>query len=472
MTKRRQFKFNFSDTVDNNFKISLSNGEFNVFFEVNIPESDCNIKTALNRCLPFVKSVEDISSLNSGIAIVNGKKYKNVYNAVDFASELELKNANKHVLFISGRNKGYREVLEDFDASSRIGIKNIIPVTGEYYQEEKGRIARDIKFYESVRALSIIKQNFSDMSIFPGAVINPFKYTPKDLYPQYLNLVKKIKLGANYIFTQTGWDLLKLQELRWYLEKRNLFVPTIAKLYFLKPEYIEEVISGKIPGVRISPDFLAILRKEARFGLVQFMSAQWRKLQLMLAGIKFIGYSGVMIAGLENSEDVNVAKTKIEEAFKEFSSFKDWKIAYSEYLSRAEMAPYPHRFYMYNNLFEEPYPDNAREAFVKIDKCTKNEKMIYYLSKTLWKNKKGTGKTSISRRLIYRCSSCSEAQCSLQNTFFNCFKKCPKNMVNGPCGDTNADGSCDITGNECLYGKIFRLASWKKKIDSLENIIM
>jgi methylenetetrahydrofolate reductase (NADPH) len=470
--KGRQFKFNFSETMNNSFKNSLNNGEFNIFFEVNIPEVDCNIKTALNRCTPFVKSVEKIEDLNCGVAIANGKKHRKVLNAVDFASELEFKDANRHVIFISGRGKTAREVYETYDASVRTGIKNIIPVTGEYYTEERVKDVKSIKFFESVRALSILKEHFLDMSIFPGATINPFKYTPIDLYPQYFNLMKKIKLGANYIFTQTGWDLLKFQELRWYLEKRNLYVPTIAKFYFLKPDYIEEVISGSIPGVRISPDFLATLRKEARFGLTQFMSAQWRKLQLMLGGVKFMGYSGVMIAGLESSTEVNVAQLKIKEAFKEFSSFEDWKIAYAEYLARAEMAPYPYRFYMYSNLFEEAYADNAKEAFIKVPDCNRKEKIQYLLSKCLWKRKTEPGKKPYLRSLIYKCSSCRESKCTLQTQFYNCYKKCPKNMVNGPCGDTNADGSCDMTEEECIFGKIFRVASWKRKIDKLEDEIL
>jgi methylenetetrahydrofolate reductase (NADPH) len=468
----RQFKFNFSNTINNNFKNSLNNGEFNIFFEVNIPEADCNIKTALNRCMPFIKTVEKIEDLNCGLAITNGKKHRKVLNAVDFASELELRDINRHVIFISGRGKNAREVYEAYDASVRIGIKNIVPVTGEYYTEEKAKDIKNIRFFESVRALSILKEHFSDMSIFAGTTINPFKYTPIDLYPQYFNLMKKLKLGANYIFTQTGWDLLKLQELRWYLEKRNLYLPTIAKFYFLKPDYIEEVISGKIPGVRISPDFLATLRKEARFGLTQFMSAQWRKLQLMLAGVKFMGYSGVMIAGLESSTEVNVAQLKIKEAFNEFATFEDWKIAYSEYLARAEMAPYPHRFYMYSNLFEEAYADNAKESYIKVPDCSRKEKTQYFLLKSLWKKKEKTGKKPFLRNMIYKCSNCTESKCTLQMQFFNCYKKCPKNMVNGPCGDTDADGSCIMTDKECVFGKIFRIASWKKKIDKLEDKIL
>jgi methylenetetrahydrofolate reductase (NADPH) len=468
---KKDFNSKFWDEPDNNFRKSLNNGEFHIFFEVNIPEVDCNIKTALSRCRPYVNAVEKIKDLNCGITISNGMKYKNVFNVIDFTSRLDLADINKHVVFISGRGKDREKIAEHYAAAVRVGIKNIVPVTGEFSFDDNPKNLQNINFFESVRALSILKNYFDDVPLFPGGVINPFKYTPIDLYPQYFNLMKKIKMGANFLFTQTGWDLLKFQELRWYLEKRNLYIPTIAKLYFLKPDYIENVISGKMPGVRISPDFLGILRKESKFGLTQFMSAQWRKFQLMLAGVKFMGYSGVTIAGLENSSEVEVAHVKIKEAYSEFTSFEEWKMAYVEYMGRAEMAPYPYRYYMYKNLFDEPYADNAKETFIKVPECTKKEKLYYNISSRLWNKKLKMGKKSYLKKMIYRCGSCDEDGCSLDKLFFVCYKKCPKKNVNGPCGDTCADGTCEISEKECAFGKIFRIANWKNNIYRLEEDI-
>ena len=56
----------------------------------------------------------------------------------------------------------------------------------------------------------------------------------------YLNgqksTIKKLNFGANFIITQAGWDLLKHQELRWYLEKRGFYEPSLARILFLKPK--------------------------------------------------------------------------------------------------------------------------------------------------------------------------------------------------------------------------------------------
>ncbi|MCF7790872.1 MAG: methylenetetrahydrofolate reductase C-terminal domain-containing protein [Victivallales bacterium] len=468
-----QFKLDLHvDSNKNSFRNSLKNGEFNILFQINVPEIDCNPDTIFNRCDPFIKTVEKIRKLNCGIAVLNGKRHQNPLNVIEFASQLEFSDINKNVFFVSGRNNTEKYIYETVEAALRTGIKNIVPVSGDFLPADEYGNLKNVNFYESVRSLKLINKYFNEMEIFSGTVLNPFKYTPLDLYPQYFKLMKKIKLGANYIFTQTGWDLLKLQELRWYLEKRNFFMPSIAKFYFLNPDYVEDIISGKLPGVRISPDFLSILRKESNVGFTQFMSAQWRKLQLMLTGLKFIGYSGVLIEGLESSSDVNVAQIKIKEAFNEFSSFEDWKNAYSEYLARAEMAPYPYRFYMYRNLFKEAYADNAREKNVKIPDCTAKEKLKYKFSEFLWKGKTGkNGKISL-KKLIFRCADCREEKCILQNLFYVCYKKCPKKMVNGPCGDTKADGSCHIMKRNCIFGKIFRLANWRKAINFLEEDIL
>ena len=469
---KSQFEFKFTDVLNNSFKRAVSNGEFYTLFQICTPESDCNIDAALNRANPFIREVEEIEDINCGVALYNGNRYRDNVNIVNFASALKFKDTNKHVLFLSGRGKREKDMIEAIDASLSFGFKNIIPVSGFFYDDDDNeKSLKNEPFYDSARSVSLFGKYFGEVHKFPGAVINPYKYTPNDLYPQYFKLIKKIKAGANYIFTQTGWDLLKLQELRWYLEKRNLYIPTIATLYFLKPDYIEKIITGRIPGVAMSPDFLAILRKEARIGIAQFMAAQWRKLQLMISGVRLMGYSGVLIEGLDRSSDVKVAQHKIKEAFEEFKTFDDWKVAYTEYLARAEMAPYPYRYYMYSNLFDGPYADNAKESFIKIDECSRKEKLSFDLSQKLWKNKLYSSDKSIIRKIVYKCSSCDEEECSLHKLFWNCHRKCPKKLINGPCGDTNSDGSCFLTQKECLFGKVFRMANMKKQIDKLEDKI-
>lgn len=115
--------------------------------------------------------------------------------------------------------------------------------------------------------------------------MNPYQYTGWSLMGQYFKLVKKLNSGASFLVTQAGWDMLKLQSLRWYLTGRSLFYPMIARLILLTPEKVERILAGEYPGISISHDFQRILEKELHYSNTQFEAAQYRRLELQAAGL-------------------------------------------------------------------------------------------------------------------------------------------------------------------------------------------
>jgi hypothetical protein len=44
-------------------------------------------------------------------------------------------------------------------------------------------------------------------------------------------------------------------------------------------------------------------------------------------------------------------------------------------------------------------------------------------------------------------------------------------LVNGICGNVNADGSCPFTGKECVHHKIIRLAHWRNNLPEQEKLL-
>jgi hypothetical protein len=44
-------------------------------------------------------------------------------------------------------------------------------------------------------------------------------------------------------------------------------------------------------------------------------------------------------------------------------------------------------------------------------------------------------------------------------------------MANGPCGNALADGSCFLTGKECVFAECVRYAAVKNDFTFLEEII-
>jgi len=465
-----QFELNF-ELKKNRFQKSLKKGSFSTFFEVNTPSINSNIKTVLSRMEEGRIILEEFNEFHAGFAISDKSTYSQSYNLVNFASELCKKDRDKHLLFLSGKGVDNKQMTETVNACINLGFNNIVPVSGETLPNETLNNIKNINFFDSVDSLNLINKLDSSKKLFPGCVVSPFKYTPIDFFPQYYKLVKKINMGANFIVAQAGWDLLKYQELRWYLEKREYYDPTLARIIFLTSEMIEPIIEGQYPGIHISPDFLNMLKKESKFGFSQFISAQWRKLQLQVAGLRLMGYSGIVLAGINRADDIKTALNKIDEALDEFKSFDDWKDTYLNYLGRSEMAPYPHRFYFLKNLFNEAFAEIPDENYVKIPDCTKIEKVKYHFSKKRFLKSKQKGKRSgiFLKSIMSNSPGFNENDSSLSQTQFVSTNSCPKKLSNGPCGGTKADGTCEVCIKECVFSKIFRLANWQNDLDLLEE---
>ena len=474
--ENRQLQMNFSNS-DNYFKQQLDTGEFSIFFEFKTPEKKLNFTDSVSRIKDSINTVFAEKEFFCGVSVSEKRDIPESYSSLEFADALiPEEHRSKTLLYLCGRDKLLGELYENTVVAANTGFKNIIPVSGNAVFGESGRLTKKRTFTESIHLLKKVNESINSIkdNIFLGSTFNPFKYSVHDCLSQYFKLVKKINNGCNFIITQFGWDLLKAQEFRWYLTHRGLFYPSLEGIMFLTPDRVEKIIEGKYPGVHISPDFSAVLRNELRFSQSQFESAQWRRLQLQVAGAKLLGYSGVQLSGLDNPSKINIALKKIKEAFAEFKNFDYWRRTYREHLARVEMAPYPHRFYIFDNLFESAHLEQKpRMRHVEIDNCSNFEKSHYYFSKIFFSNaesKIANACNFVAKKIIAGCRNCKN--CRLPQFHYICPENCPKGFVNGPCGGTKVNGFCEVLEKECIHAKRLRLANWRNNVAVIEELYL
>lgn len=70
------------------------------------------------------------------------------------------------------------------------------------------------------------------------------------------------------------------------------------------------------------------------------------------------------------------------------------------------------------------------------------------------------------KKPIFGCQSCG--QCALSDNSLVCCMRCPKQIRNGPCGGTRADGHCEVYPERlCVWWKIYQRSKrfgWQKKL--------
>lgn len=318
----------------NRFRDSLSNGEFVLLVESSSPSLSNDPIAAGERLAAFEEAVLSVSNVNTALAVTDRYLSLDAWRAVEYANALREENRDRHVIYLSGRNTTGEELRQLADAAAKSRLFNVVPVSGNCVPGDTLRECRKRVFSESVgviRNLAERKEPF-----FLGGTTNPYAYTPFTMMGQYFKLVKKLNAGASFVVAQAGWDMLKLQSLRWYFSGRSLFYPMIARLVLLTPNLVEKILAGEYPGINISPDFQKILEKELRYSLNQFEAAQYRRLELQAAGCRLLGFSGIQLAGAETPGRAKIAAERIGNALREFNSFDSWLEEYNSYLARAE----------------------------------------------------------------------------------------------------------------------------------------
>lgn len=464
-----QIQFDFSEPK-NHFKDRLNKGTFFILFEVDTPSKKRDFKAAAQHARSIEEAAFKIKDLEIGLALTDKTESTDSWNAADFATEV-LSDAKKdhHLIYISGRKNSRNNILDMMERCASAGFRNVVPTTGNGYPDELANVRDKQHCFDSAHTLHLIKNMENRNALYPGCVVNPFKYTPANLFPQYFKLIKKLNFGANFIITQIGWDMLKHQELRWYLDSRDFHYPTIARLQFLTPEITEDILSGRRPGIHISRDFKIILEKENQFGYKQFASAQWRRLQLQVVGCRLLGYSGIQIAGIDRPEHLVTVCSKIKDAMQEFTDFETWKCAYQDHLARSDMAPFAHRFYLYKNLFTTSVPRNPEVNPEGVLRCRSWDKIHYKLCKSMFSQDHllSPDEHLLTKKIFTGCTTCS--YCRLPLTHYICPENCPKGLANGPCGGTKPDGTCELRTKRCIHCKRAERAAWLNEIDILEE---
>ncbi|MFZ7104222.1 MAG: methylenetetrahydrofolate reductase C-terminal domain-containing protein [Peptococcaceae bacterium] len=375
------------------------------------------------------------------------------------------------------KDKNRNQMESQLYALDRVGIRNILVMTGDYSLAGfKGR-PKPVFDLDSVQALELISQLNRGLEIpslkgtvilkpgsfFAGAAVSPFKGTEAEQLLQYGKLSKKIKNGANFIITQVGYDARKYQELLLFKKLIGVDTPVIGNIFLLTPGSARLMNGNKIPGCVVTKKLLQEVEQEKSDPQAKFLRAA--KLYAVLKGI---GYSGVHIGGHNLSyEQVEYVIDKGEELS---SSWETWVEEFE--------FPQDNAFYFFK---KDPLTGlNKNEPAVNNKKNTKSAG-IYQLSRLFHKVFFIPGKNlfgfmqKASRYLdksklkcpfhkieyllkaaFYGCKDCGD--CALPDIAYVCpVANCPKNQRNGPC-EGSYYGWCEVYPyqKKCIWVTAFK----------------
>ena len=462
-----QLRMNFTGASgENRFRDQVYSAGFSLLFEIPSPSYDADLPSTITRYTPLKEFITSCRELPCSFAFTDYSTEYRSYPVIEFACALSGEDRDKHVIYLSGTEKDEERVAGFFAQCKLEGFRNVVCVSGMPSLKRKNG-----KVFESVKMLQYNRD--SRDPLFSGAVVNPYKYEICSSLAQSFKLAKKARAGASFAVTQFGWDARKMQEVLWQMNRMGCNIPVFSRQMLLSPASAVEICSGNYPGVRFSRDFQNALRSEMQLSTAQFLAAQWRRFQLNAAGARLLGYSGIQIGGIESVAAAQTAYQMILDSFKEFTDYRDWLDAVNDYYSQMSVAPYPWRYYLFDNLLQNGI--SREEACCSKDAVPQpsaGEVFRYNLSKTLFSksDKHPASERRLSKKLVVSCKGCN--QCNLPKAQFICPESCPLGFRNGPCGEVDVSGKCFLSENECVHARRIRMSVFQQDYSFIDETVI
>lgn len=468
----QQLNISFEDS--NPLAAKLRGGEFLVLVEVEAPLQSQPFESGLAQARLLARAGRS-QDLIAGMAVADRARCEASHDPVDTASVLAEASGKPTLLHVSGKGSTVERVKSLLARGASTGIRNILAVTGDRSDRhgqppaETGKREGVVRYLDSVVTLALAKRQ--DLPIRSGAVVNPGKYTPADLYLQYFKMIRKLATGAEFLVAQVSWDMKKLQELQWFLQMREVGNPVLARTALLSPAHIATIHDGHFPGVSVSRTFAAMLQRESNLSDNQCLAGQLNRIALQAAGCKLLGYSGLQLVGVRDERTLDAVMAKIGEALETHTDYGDWVRAWENYHGGIDFAPVQDPYYVFDGLL------GTEHAMYEADACTP-------VSRPFPKASPADRARAAARRLLLSertpkpirgvgrallCRGCPEPACSLAYCCYLCPADCPKHLIHGPCGGSRPDGTCEFGQRPCFFHRVLALAAKRQELDRLEE---
>ena len=453
-----QYKMNFND--DSPLRKRFMSGQFFYLVEYELPaqsEKISKVYEDLNTICECILQEESVAALT----LTDRSDSSKCVEPLDLISKITARSGVSPIVHLSGKGYDPESMADRLAVFASDGANNVLAMSGDLGSE----------YQEYTDSVDIIKKAHTFSGLYVGAVVNPFKYTVNDSYGQYFKMLCKINAGAEYIVSQVGWDMKKLQELLLFCRMRDVNVPLIARLSLLSEEDGKRMTTLSLhKGVPISREFASQVQREL-LSSTQFMTTQLRRLCLQIIGCEFMGYSGVQLCGLHTAEELRTVLKTVAKMKVELRTFKEWVEEWQQFHHGVSMATTPYNFYIFKNLLKYQtvfdIDDNFELTNASFDQSTFPQKWKYKLAASVNLEKRTGLPGKLLRSLL--TGSGEEPEHDLRQSQYLSMKQCPKKLTYGPCGGGLVNGDCENGQSPCIHNLRLTIAADRNELDKLED---
>jgi methylenetetrahydrofolate reductase (NADPH) len=383
------------------------------------------------------------------------------------------------------------------------GFDNVLALSGDYPVTGHKGLAAPVFDLDSVGLLSLFSEmneglrderkpdtRLGQTNFFLGCVVTNHKRREREVMPQYFKLRKKVQAGARFVINQIGWNTRKDDELLRWIAREGLPVSPIANVYLLSPTAARAFNKGKIPGVVVTDELLALAERhgaspdKGRSYFVELAAKHF-------AVARGLGFSGVYLGG-------HMPASTFGEILDRAGSFAadDWRAFAPEI-----QYPFADEFYFFERDPETKLSSDTVNA-AYLDSKEKRQTELHVPVKYKFSRRlhavafepdaplfsagrafyRTVEKSDAARKIahgveqaakvpLFGCRDCGD--CSLPDVAYVCPEsQCAKNQRNGPCGGTR-EGLCEVYDTECIWSQAYeRLKAYGEEESMLDGPVV
>ena len=372
------------------------------------------------------------------------------------------------IAHFSCKDKNRNQMESLLFAWDRIGLRNLLVLTGDYPQ--KGFMGHpkpvfDLDVVQALDLIGLLNQGRDSESppqssprhhpagFLRGVAVSPFKRLAAEQILQYQKLRGKIAAGADYAITQLGYDARKFHELLLFLRQAGLAIPILGNVFVPNPPVIEMLRRGEIPGCHL-PDRVYHQMKDETSAPDRGKGARLLRAARLAAILKGMGYDGVHIGG------PGLTSTDLAFILHEAAAHEgDWQSLIPQFDSGL-----PETAYLYERddqsglnlpvgrplpLTRHLHSPHFHFARLSHDHMFEKDGLLYLPMKAFCLGVEKIGDEAMLvaiehfiKMLLFGCQNCGD--CRLADFAFLCPQsECAKFLFNGPCGGS-LDGWCEV----------------------------
>lgn len=453
---------------------------FTITFEL-VPARTSRGKT-INKILQFAREAADDRLLNALSITDNAGGHPALSPKVLGREINEL--GIEPIIHFSCKDKNRNIIESELFELDRLGLKNLLVITGDYPGYGSTGNAKPVFDLDSVQVLRMISDmnmgfildnrtahggtRLSPTSFYAGCAVSPFKSLESELIPQYLKLKRKVAAGASYVITQMGFDIRKYDELRRFMNAEGLKIPLLGTVFIPTIQSARILHKGVVSGCILPSRLLELMEQEATLK-DHGVSARLERAARLMAILKGLGYDGVHLSG----PDLQYAHvSRIIERANEVG--EDWMQFAGDFLYPDEWEFWYFKKDHKTGLNQDEPNIRSVAALSMGDLLSLNfgrfvhslafvpttafyEQMCRVARRVdgSYFEKPCTSFEYMVKRWLYDCRHCGD--CTLEEMGFVCPQsQCAKFLLNGPCGGSR-DGWCEVWPEKkrCIYVRIY-----------------